>query len=51
VIQTKEGVAENYKKENITVLELTDISKFLEIRLDWYPKIQILSSEVTFLKG
>lgn len=44
VIQTKEGVAENYKKENITVLELTDISKFLEIRLDWYPKIQMLSS-------
>ena len=44
IIKTKEGVAENYKKENITVLELTDISKFLEIRLDWYPKIQMLSS-------
>lgn len=45
IIKTKEGVAENYKKENITVLELTDISKFLEIRLDWYPKIQMLSSK------
>lgn len=44
VIKTKEGVAENYKKENVTVLELTDISKFLEIKLDWYPKIQMLSS-------
>jgi hypothetical protein len=44
VIQTKEGVAENYKKENVTVLELSDISKYLEIRLDWYPKIQMLSS-------
>lgn len=44
VIKTKEGVAENYKKDNITVLELTDISKYLEIRLDWYPKIQMLSS-------
>jgi hypothetical protein len=44
VIKTKEGVAENYKKENITVLELTDNSKHLDIRLDWYPKIQMLSS-------
>jgi hypothetical protein len=44
VIKTKEGVAENYKKENIIVLEISDISKHLDIRLDWYPKIQMLSS-------
>jgi len=45
VIKTKEGVAENYKKENVIVLELSDISEFLEIKLDWYPKIQMLSSK------
>lgn len=45
VIKTKEGVAENYKKENITILELTEISKFLDVKLDWYPKIQMLSSK------
>lgn len=44
VIKTKEGVAENYKKENIIVLELNDTSNHLEIKLDWYPKIQMLSS-------
>ena len=44
ILKTKEGVAESYKKENVTVLELTEISPFLEIRLDWYPKIQMLSS-------
>lgn len=44
VIKTKEGVAENYKKENIIVLGLSTESRLLEIRLDWYPKIQMLSS-------
>jgi hypothetical protein len=44
VIKTKEGVVENYKKDNVIVLELKDISKYLEVRLDWYPKIQMLSS-------
>jgi hypothetical protein len=44
IIKTKEGVAENYKKENITVLEITEASKYLEIKLDWYPKIQMISS-------
>ena len=45
VIRTKKGVAENYKRENIIKLELTNISKFLDINLDWYPKIQMLSSK------
>lgn len=45
IIKTKEGVAENYKKENITILELIEFSKFLDIKLDWYPKIQMLSSK------
>lgn len=44
IIKTQEGVAENYKKENITILEITEDSKHLNISLDWYPKIQMLSS-------
>ncbi len=45
VIKTKKGVAENYKKENIVVLEITDISQSLDIQIDWYPKIQMLASK------
>lgn len=44
IIKTKEGVVENYKKENITVLEITEASRYLDIKLDWYPKIQMISS-------
>lgn len=45
IIKTKEGVAENYKKENIIILEVNEISKHLDVKLDWYPKIQMLSSK------
>lgn len=44
IIQTKAGVAENYKKENIISLEITPLSQHLNIILDWYPKIAMLSS-------
>ena len=45
ILKTKDGISENYKKNNITVLELTDVSKHLDINLDWYPKIQMLTSK------
>lgn len=49
IIQTKTGVAENYKKENIVTLELNETTQHFMITLDWYPKVQMMSSNKSAL--